>query len=335
MLYELRNLKKTYGERTVLDIDELSLGEGKVLGILGPNGAGKTTLLEILAFLQIPTSGELQFNGKRVDFSNNGLLHLRRKVVIVGQHPILFTATVSKNLEFPLGIRKLPKVNREKTIEKLLDLVGMRPFQESRAHKLSGGETQRVAIARALACSPEVILFDEPTANVDVENQITIERIIQEINREKGISVIFTTHDMIQASRLADETLFLFDGKITHSTYENIFNGRIELNEDGSKYCDIQNRLKLGVRTRENGPVRIFIDPTLVKITAAQGDIAEMNTFCGRLIQLTDEQNRIRALVDVGIPLSVLIPKEQFENMSLGPGESVCLTCPTESIKII
>ncbi|MBT8407901.1 MAG: ABC transporter ATP-binding protein [Deltaproteobacteria bacterium] len=335
MLYELRNLKKTYGERTVLDIGELSLAAGKVLGILGPNGAGKTTLLEILAFLQTPTSGELQFNGKEVDFSINGLIQLRRKVVIVGQHPILFTATVSKNLEFPLGIRNLPKVNREKIIEELLDLVGMHPFQDSRAHRLSGGETQRVAIARALACSPEVILFDEPTANVDVENQIAIERIIQEINREKGISVIFTTHDMIQASRLADQTLFLFDGKITHSTYENIFNGRIELDDNGGKYCLIQNRLRLGVHTSKEGSVRILIDPTVVKVSIDEGAATTENTFCGKLIQLTDERNRVRALVDVGIPLSVLIPKEEFVNMRLGPGEPVCLTCPTESIRFI
>ena len=335
MLYELRSLKKTYGQRTVLDVGELSLEAGKVLGILGPNGAGKTTLLEILAFLQAPTSGELQFNGKEVDFSNNGLIQLRRKVVIVGQHPILFTATVSKNLEFPLRIRKLPKVNREKITEELLDLVGMLRFQDSKAHKLSGGETQRVAIARALACSPEVILFDEPTANVDVENQIAIERIIQEINREKGISVIFTTHDMIQVSKLADQTLFLFDGKITHSTYENIFNGRIELDDNGGKYCLIQNRLRLGVHTSKEGPVRIFIDPTVVKVTIDQGAATTENTFCGKLVQLTDERNRVRALVDVGIPLSVLIPKEQFKNMCLSPGEAICLTCPTESIKII
>jgi tungstate transport system ATP-binding protein len=306
-----------------------------VLGILGPNGAGKTTLLEILAFLQPATSGEIRFNGNRVDSSTNSLIDLRRQVVIVGQHPILFTATVSKNLEFPLGIRKLPKPNREKVIDELLELVGMRPFREARANKLSGGETQRIAIARALACSPKVILFDEPTANVDVENQIAIERIISEINTEKGISVILTTHDMVQASRLAEETLFLYDGKITHSTYENIFNGRIELTEEGSTYCLVQNRLRLTVRTQLSGRVRIFIDPTLVRITSNQSEIKSQNTFCGRLIQLTDEQTRVRALVDVGIPLSVLISKEQFTEVGFGPGESVCLTCPPESIAFI
>jgi tungstate transport system ATP-binding protein len=220
-------------------------------------------------------------------------------------------------------------------VDELLELVGMRGFRDARAHKLSGGETQRIAIARALACSPEVILFDEPTANVDVENQIAIERIIHEINRDKGISVIFTTHDMIQASRLADDTMFLFDGKLTLSTYENIFSGRIEFDEDGSKYCLIQNRLRLAINTQESGAVRIFIDPSAVRVTPNQEIGSVANTFCGRLIQLTDEQSRVRALVDVGIPLSVLIPKKEFKNITLSPGDPVCLTCPAESIELI
>ena len=335
MLYQLKSLKKIFEQRTVLDLEELFLEGGKVIGLLGPNGAGKTTLLEILGFLQTPTSGELRFKDKKVNFNNNSLIHLRRQVVVVEQHPILFTTTVSKNLEFPLAIRKLPKAKRERIVDELLELVGMRPFREAKANKLSGGETQRIAIARAMACAPEVILFDEPTANVDVENQISIERIIGEIKREKGISVIFTTHDMVQASRLADDTIFLYDGKITHSTYENIFNGHIEVAEDGSRFCRVQDRLSLTVRTRLSGAVRIFIDPALVKITSNQGDVTAQNTFCGRLVQLTDEQTRIRALVDVGIPLSVLIPKEQFSEVCLGPGESVCLTCPPESIEFI
>ncbi|UCG11572.1 MAG: ATP-binding cassette domain-containing protein [Deltaproteobacteria bacterium] len=334
MLYKLRNLKKIYGPRTVLDLDELTMEEGKVIGLLGPNGAGKTTLLEILGFLRAPTSGDLLFRNKAVDFKTNSLIHLRRRVVLVEQHPILFTSTVASNLEFPLVVRKLQRGTRERIVDELLDLVGMRPFKEVKAQKLSGGETQRIAIARALACSPEVILFDEPTANVDVENQIAIERIIREINTEKEISVIFTSHDMVQASRLADDTLFLFDGKLALSTYENIFSGRIELTEDGEKCCFIQNRLSLGVNTPKTGKVRIFIDPTAVRLAPDQEVSTMQNTFCGRMVQLTDEQDRVRALVDVGIPLSVLIPKDQFKSLCLGPGEPVCLTCPPESIEI-
>ena len=165
MLYELNNLKRIYGKRTVLDLPHISIEAGRIVGLLGPNGAGKTTLLEIFAFLAEPTSGEVWFRGKKVDHENNRLQDLRRRVVIVQQHPIMFTVTVEKNLEFPLNIRKVPKQRREEVIDELLDLVGMRDFKYARAHNLSGGETQRIAIARALACSPEVILFDEPLVN--------------------------------------------------------------------------------------------------------------------------------------------------------------------------
>ena len=334
MLYQLKNIQKNYGLRTVLDLEELFLEEGKILGLLGPNGAGKTTLLEILGFLKAPTSGEIWFTDKKVDFGTNSLINLRRKVVLVYQHPILFTTTVYKNMEFPLAVRKTPKAKREKTIDELLDLVGMREFKYTLAHRLSGGETQRIAIARALACFPDVILLDEPTVNVDVENQIAIERIIQDIN-QKGISVIVTTHDMIQASRLAKGIVFLFEGKLARSIYENIFSGRIEETENGSKYCVIQNRLKLAVQTRKQGTVRIAIDPSAVEIGRDLNDAHKDNIFKGRLVQLTDEEGRVRALVDVGIPLSVLIPKEKFRTLSPAMGESIWLTCPPQSIEVI
>ncbi|UCF57264.1 MAG: ATP-binding cassette domain-containing protein [Deltaproteobacteria bacterium] len=334
MFYELKDLKKIYDGRTVLDLKDLSLEKGKVLGLLGPNGAGKTTLLEILAFLLAPSSGEVWFEKEKVDFTSGSLMDLRRKVVLVQQQPILFTSTVSKNVEFSLKIRKTPKERRDGIVEELLDLVGMGAFRYARAHKLSGGETQRVAIARALACFPQVILLDEPTANVDVENQITIERIIQEINRVKGISIIFTTHNMVQASRLADETVFLFEGKVARSIYENIFSGRIETNARGFKYCVLQNGLRLRVYTRKSGTIRISIDPSAVEISQSGSDVSVENTFRGRLIQLTDEQSRVRALVDVGIPLSVLITKEVFRSRQLGMGEDVWLTCPVESIAV-
>jgi tungstate transport system ATP-binding protein len=335
MLYELNNLTKTYGKRTVLDLPHLQVEAGRIVGLLGPNGAGKTTLLEIFAFLLGPTSGELRFRGKKVDHENNKLRDLRRRVVIVQQHPIMFTVTVEKNLEFPLNIRKVPKQKREEMIDELLDLVGMLEFKHARAHNLSGGETQRIAIARALACQPEVILFDEPTASVDVENQVAIERIVQEINQEKKISVIFTTHDMNQAARLADEIVFLFEGRLAQSTYENIFSGQILLGENGDPYCLVQNTLKLKTTEGKRGPVRIAIDPNAIQVSQTANEPPHPNCFEGRLVQLTEEKNKVRALVDVGVPLSVLISKKELEAMSLGMGSSIWLTCPPDSIEII
>ena len=334
MLYELKNLKKTYDQRHVLDLDGLRLEKDKVLGLLGPNGAGKTTLLEILAFLARPSSGEIWFENVKVDFSGRKLMDLRQKVVMVEQQPILFTTTVSKNVEFPLKIRNKPRVERERIVEELLELVGMRMFKNASAHRLSGGETQRIAIARALACFPEVILMDEPTASVDVENQITIERIIREINREKRISVIFTTHNMIQASRLADETVFLFEGKIARSIYENIFSGYVEVDSKGYKHCVLQNGLKLRVSSQKSGSIRISIDPSKVILNQKESSPGTHNSFKGTLVQLADEQSRVRALVDVGIPMSVLIPKEVFKSLKLDLGEEVWLSCPKESIDI-
>jgi tungstate transport system ATP-binding protein len=335
MLYQLNNLKKIYGKRTVLNLPDLAVETGRIVGLLGPNGAGKTTLLEIFAFLLEPTSGELWFQGKEVDHENNRVQDLRRRVVMVQQHPIMFTVTVEKNLEFPLNIRKVPKQRREKIVDELLDLVGMGEFKHDRAHNLSGGETQRIAIARALASSPEVILFDEPTASVDVEHQIAIERIVREINQEKGISVIFTSHDMNQAARLSDEIVFLFEGRLAQSTYENIFSGQIVPGENGDPYCLVQNKLKLGIIKGKMGPVRIAIDPKAIQVSQASDDPPTPNSFKGRLVQLTDEKNKVRALVDVGLPLCVLLSKEDLLAMSLGVGSDIWLTCPPESIEII
>jgi len=335
MLYQIKYMIKSYDGRAVLDLKSLSIEKGKVVGLLGPNGAGKTTFMEILAFLLPPTSGEVWYEDRKVNFSSGKLINLRRKVVLVQQQPILFTTTVFNNVELPLKIRKTEKQKRSRIVDDLLRLVGMEGFRDAKAHSLSGGETQRISIAQALACSPEVILLDEPTGSVDVENRITIERIIREINREKGISVIFTTHDMIQASRLADEIVFLFDGRVAESIYENIFSGNVETNENGQKYCVLKDGLRFNIETERSGPVRISINPGAIIISqGSHNDFSKGNIFKGKLIQLTDEQRRVRALVDIGIPLSVLIPKEVISDLKLVIGEDVWLSCLSEGFEI-
>jgi tungstate transport system ATP-binding protein len=227
----------------------------------------------------------------------------------------------------------VPNKRREGVVEELLELVGMGGFRSARAHYLSGGETQRVAMARALACEPEVILLDEPTSSVDVENQGTIERIIREINREKAISVIFTTHDMVQTSRLADETMFLFEGKVARSIYENIFSGRIEADASGEKHCVLSNGVKLRLETGRSGPVRISITPDRIHLRP-RGDETIENSLAGRVIQLNEEQSRVRVLVDVGFPVNVLIPKSSFTALGAGIGDRLLVICPRKSIDV-
>jgi tungstate transport system ATP-binding protein len=222
MVYNISRLTKVYGTRTVLDVPLLEIEKGLIYALLGPNGAGKTTLLNIIGFLEPPTTGKIFFRSQPVNFSESCLQPLRKSVVMVEQHPILFTTSVHKNLEFGLKIRRIPKKDRNHIIEESLDLVGMRNFAQAQAHRLSGGETQRVSIARALAVNPEVLLCDEPTSSVDPENQVAIINILKQINDLKKITIVFTTHDRSQVTSLAHYSLFLDHGKLARKASENL-----------------------------------------------------------------------------------------------------------------
>jgi len=221
MLYALSKITRKYGSRTVLDIPLMEIEKGKIYALLGPNGAGKTTLLNILGFLDVPTTGDILYHSKAVNFAESSLQNLRKEVVMIDQHPILFTGTVYKNVEFGLKIRHIPQKKRKIIIEETLDLVGMSDFVQAQAHRLSGGETQRVALARALAVSPEVLLCDEPTSNVDVENQAAIINTLKQINEQRKITIMFTTHYMYQVSSLAHHTFFLDHGKLAPAQAEH------------------------------------------------------------------------------------------------------------------
>ncbi|MCP4689599.1 MAG: ATP-binding cassette domain-containing protein, partial [Desulfobacterales bacterium] len=181
------------------------------------------------------------------------------------QHPILFTTTVFKNLEFGLKIRKVRKKKRARIIEEALELVGMSAFTHARAHRLSGGETQRVALARALAVNPSVLLCDEPTASVDVENQEAILKILARINEQHNISIIFTSHNRAHVARLAHHTLFLESGKLAVSVRENLFPAIISGADDEAPRCVIPGVAELHAREDEtrgkNGAVKVLIDP--------------------------------------------------------------------------
>ncbi|KAF0187776.1 MAG: ATPase component of ABC-type sugar [Desulfobulbaceae bacterium] len=214
MLYELQGVTREFKGRKVLNLPHLALESGKIYSLIGHNGAGKTRLLNILAFLDRPTAGEIHFCGEEVSYNKQSLLALRRRVVLVDQYPILFTGPVWKNVQFGLKVRGVPHQERTDRVHEVLALVGMDQFFKAEAEKLSGGETKRVALAMALAVRPEVLLCDEPCANVDEENQEIIIQILDRINREQNTSVIFSTHYLAQGRSLAHEVLHLEHGRL-------------------------------------------------------------------------------------------------------------------------
>jgi tungstate transport system ATP-binding protein len=335
MLFSIKNLTKVYGNRTVLDLPDLVFEKGLIYALQGPNGSGKTTLLEILSLLSPPSTGTILYDDKTVDFADSDLTSLRREIVMVQQHPVLFTTTVYKNLEFGLKIRGISKVARQRIIDECLDLVGMQGFSHALAHRLSGGETQRVAIARALACSPRVMFFDEPTSSVDVENQIVIERIMEDINAQKNISLIFTTHNLTQASRLSHDVISLFDGRQVPSTYENILAGHVRVDQRGRKRCLIGETVALSLDTEKKGPVKLTIDPLKIVLLSPQEVAEQENLFHGRLMELAQDQALVRAVVHIGIPLYVLLPGETLKEKGLTVGDPVTVLCPPDAVHVL
>jgi tungstate transport system ATP-binding protein len=233
-LYLLQKLQQRFNGKTVLDIGHLAIEAGRIHALVGPNGAGKTTLLNILAFLEPPAAGTITFQGRTVPSAQAGMLSLRRRVVLVDQHPVMFSTSVGNNIDFGLKIRKIETKKRQRIVDEVLATVGLERYKEARAHELSGGETQRLALARALALNPEVLLCDEPTASVDMENQAIICEVLRRINTEQGASIIFTTHDRLLAATLAQNTLALANSQLANTTDETRYSSIVEWSKSTS-----------------------------------------------------------------------------------------------------
>ena len=212
-MYRLQSIRKRYGSNVALDIEELTIVEGRLYTLTGANGAGKSTLLSILAFLAPPTSGEIFYAGRRVDWDHGSVEEYRRKVTLLHQSPYLFGGSVHDNVAFGLKVRGIPGEEQRRIVDRALDGVGLQGFRDRKARELSGGEAQRVAMARALALNPEVLLLDEPLANIDRETTGLLETVIASLPA-KGTTVIMTTHDPDHPGRLNGESIVLEGGKV-------------------------------------------------------------------------------------------------------------------------
>jgi tungstate transport system ATP-binding protein len=211
-VYHIQDVSKAYNGRRVLRVQELEIERGEVFALVGPSGAGKSTLLRLLNFLEVPTTGSIRFLG--AEFSANQPMPLkhRRRVTTVFQRPLLLNRSVQANVGYGLSLRGRRRSNDE--IEKALEQVGLLHLIRQRARTLSGGEAQRVALARAIVLQPDVLLLDEPTANLDPYNVGLIEEIVTNLNRERGTTLVLVTHNVFQARRLAHRITLMLDGQV-------------------------------------------------------------------------------------------------------------------------
>ena len=212
--FKLHNIVKRYGSRKVLDIDQLDLQEGRIYTIMGPNGSGKSTLLRIMSLLLVNDEGELEVLSEKVNWEKEQLLYLRRQMSMVTQTAFMFQGSVDYNVAYGLKARKMRSRLIRERVNEMLEMVGMSAYREADARTLSGGERQKVALARAMAVNPGVLFLDEPTSNIDMASAAEIEKHIRTINQEQGTSIILVTHNLFQARRLADEVIFIHEGRI-------------------------------------------------------------------------------------------------------------------------
>ncbi len=209
-IFSLKNVAKNYdGNEALRDIN-LDIQKGEIFSIIGPNGAGKTTLLHIIGLLREPAKGEIKFKGSIINKSNSS--DYRKKITMVFQQPVLFNSTVFDNVGYGLKIRGNSEEEIVKKVGAALESVGMSNFSHKKAKKLSVGEQQRVVLARALALNPELLLLDEPTANLDPKNSILVENIIKKMRGKT--TVVITTHNLFQARRISDRVACLLGGEI-------------------------------------------------------------------------------------------------------------------------
>jgi ABC-type methionine transport system ATPase subunit len=209
---EIKELGKSYGHAEILKEINLTIEQGSVLALIGPTGSGKTTLLRLVNLLESPSSGQIIFKGKKVsDRSEREMLMARRSMAMVFQKPVMFKARVQENVSFGLKTRGMD--DREK-VREALSAVGLASYENRDAGTLSGGEMQRIALARALVLQPELLLLDEPTANLDPNSAAAIDRLLQGLAGRKT-TVILATHNMREARKLASTVAVLQAGRLT------------------------------------------------------------------------------------------------------------------------
>lgn len=360
-LIEVAGLTHSYGERRILQDLDLTVGNGEVFGLIGPTGAGKTTLLRVIDLLEVPSAGEIYFDGQRVPRSGKQRLEIRRRISFIHQKPQVFNLSVYDNVACGLRWRGEDKKRIAKKVDHIMEMVGLEGYRNRNARTLSGGEAQRVALARALVLQPEVLLLDEPTANLDPISTAKIEQLISYVARQYDTTMIMATHDMSQGQQLADRIGVLLNGRLVQTGnvndifrspqttevahfvgVENIIEGVVIANNEGVATVDVGGTAIQAISSYSVGK-KVYACIRPEDITLLIGDSCQQiyikssarNSLRAKVVQVTSLGPLSRVETNCGFRLIALVTKISAEELNLQPGREVYATFKATGVHIM
>lgn len=348
-LLRVEGLRRHYGQRMVVSVDELSVEPGEVVAVLGPNGAGKTTLFRLLLLLERADSGRILLSGREVGPRD---VVARRQLAGVFQRPHLFSGTVAANVAYGLRVRGWRRREREERVEEVLAEVGLSRLAAAPAHTLSGGEAQRVALARALATRPELLLLDEPTSNLDISVRRRFREDLLHLVRTHARGALLITHDPAEAFTVANRIAVMQGGKIVQvgapdqlalepgTPFVAAFTGA-ELLLDGVVRCQEERLLTVQLRGTAQivtavipvdsppvaigEPVHLAYRPEDLTLSSptSTGEVSARNRFLLRVAHLAPAGGLVRIRLEGEVTLISLVTRQAAETLGLVVGSAV------------
>jgi putative spermidine/putrescine transport system ATP-binding protein len=347
----LLNVRKQYGDVTVLDNLSLSVMPGEFFTLLGPSGSGKTTTLMLWAGFVQPSAGRVMIGGRDV----SGVPPYRRNLGMVFQHYALFPhLTVAQNISFPLEMRGWPRSAIRARVAELLELVHLDGLADRLPRHLSGGQQQRVAVARALAASPPAILMDEPLGALDRKLREELQVELRRIHRTTGATVVYVTHDQGEALSLSDRVAVMRDGRIEQvdapaTMYEhpatrfvaeflgdaNFFAGRVVAHEPGAAVVETGDGVRLRIPPVDAaGPeVLVMVRPDRLRLLSSEDD--PPNVISGTLTDRAYNGQVVRYHVTTSAGQKIVVSAPSFSGPPVEIGMSVRVGWAIEAGRIV
>jgi len=354
-LIEVTGLNHRYGEQAILENINLSVDRGEVFALIGPTGAGKTTLLRIIDLLEVPSAGEIYVDGRCIPRSGKQRLEIRRRMSFIHQKPQVFNLSVYDNVACGLRWRGEERDRIDGKVDHILEMVGLKGYKNRNARTLSGGEAQRVALARSLVLEPEVLLLDEPTANLDPVSTAKIEQLISYVARQRNTTMIMATHDMSQGQQLADRIGVLLNGRLVQTGnatdifrspqseevahfvgMENIIEGVIIANNEGIATINIGGNAVQAVSNYPPGKgVYACIRPEDITLALSSTQSSARNSFQAKVTHVTFLGPLSRVEINCGFRLIALVTKISAEDLNLQVGREVYATFKATGVHIM